>query len=151
MTIVRTQAKRVAEEEDLKPIIIDGPPGIGCPVIASITGADLVLIVTEPTLSARHDLERAAALAGHFGIQVVVCINKCDLNLEMTAEIRDWCLQNQIVVVGQVPYDTSFTEAQMKEQSIVEYCSGSAARAVHELWSQVVETMEPQDDGTRSP
>lgn len=151
VTIVRKQARRLAEEKGLGLVIIDGPPGIGCPVIASIAGTNLVLIVTEPTMSGRHDLERAAALAAHFRIQTAVCVNKCDLNPEIAIRTRDWCRRNGITVVGEIPYDPLFTEAQMKEQSIVEYSGGPAARAVQEVWSQVVETMEPQNGGTRSP
>ena len=145
VTIVRTEAKRVAEKEGLDLVIVDGPPGIGCPVIASITGTDLVLIVTEPTLSGRHDLERAAALAGHFGIPVVVCINKYDLNPQIVIQTRDWCRRNGIIVVGEIPYDPLFTKAQMAGLSIVEYGDGPTSFAVREAWRQVVEIMEGQN------
>jgi MinD superfamily P-loop ATPase len=145
VTIVRTEAKRVAHERGMELVIIDGPPGIGCPVIASITGTDLVLIVTEPTLSGRHDLERAAALAGHFGIPVVVCINKHDLNPQIVIQTRDWCRRNGILVVGQIPYDPLFTRAQMAGQSIVEYDDGPTSFAVREAWVRVVQIMEAQD------
>jgi MinD superfamily P-loop ATPase len=149
VTIVRAQAKRVAEEKELKLVIIDGPPGIGCPVIASITGADLVLIVTEPTLSARHDLERAAALAAHFGIRVLVCINKCDLNPQIVIQTCDWCRRNGILVVGEIPYDPLFTKAQMTGQSIVEYCDGPTSFAVREAWQRVAQIMEGQNASVR--
>jgi MinD superfamily P-loop ATPase len=149
VTIVRSQAKRVAEQERLDLVIVDGPPGIGCPVIASVTGTDLVLIVTEPTLSAWHDLERAAALAAHFGIQVVVCINKFDLNPEIAAQAREWCRQKGIMLVGQIPYDPLFTQAQMREQSIMEYSCGPTAKAVEKTWSRVVQIMEQQNASIR--
>ncbi len=144
VTIVRTQAKRVAEEKELDLVLVDGPPGIGCPVIASITGTDLVMIVTEPTMSARHDLERAAGLARHFGIQTAVCINKCDLNPANANSTQDWCRRTGITVVGQIPYDPRFTRAQMREQSIVEYSPGPTAKAVEEMWSRVVEIIGQQ-------
>jgi MinD superfamily P-loop ATPase len=145
VTIVRKEARRLAEEKELGLVIIDGPPGIGCPVIASITGTDLVLIVTEPTMSGRHDLERAAALAAHFGIQVVVCINKFDLNRENAARTRNWCWRNGIIVVGEVPYDPLFTKAQMRQQSIVEHCDGPTTRAIEETWARVTEVLVQQD------
>ncbi len=138
VTLVRMQAKRLAEEKGLDLIIADGSPGIGCPVIASITGANLVLVVTEPTMSGRHDLERAASLAAHFRIRTVVCINKCDLNREITTEIRQWCRRNGIAVVGEIPYDSVFTKAQMREESVVEYSRGPAAKAVEGVWQRVL-------------
>jgi len=147
VTIVRAQARRDAEEKRLDLVVVDGPPGIGCPVIASITGTDLVLIVTEPTMSARQDLERAAALATHFGIQTVVCVNKCDLNPEITAEIREWCSQNGSAIVGQIPYDRLFTKAQMREQSIVEYGRSPTARAVEETWTKLADILRQEDGG----
>ena len=91
VTVVRNNAKMLAEEKEKDIIIIDGPPGIGCPVISSITGVDLVLIVTEPTLSAIHDLERILGVAHHFGIPAVVCINKFDINHENTEKIEQYC------------------------------------------------------------
>jgi MinD superfamily P-loop ATPase len=142
VTIVRNQARQVAKDKGLGLILVDGPPGIGCPVIASITGSDLVLIVTEPTLSARHDLERAAGLTRHFGIQTAVCINKCDLNREIAEEIRTWCNRQEIPVVGEVRYDPAFTEAQLREQSVVEYSNGVTAKAVEQVWQQLCETVK---------
>lgn len=147
VTLVRTQAKRLAEEKGLDLIIGDGSPGIGCPVIASVTGANLVLVVTEPTMSGRHDLERAAGLAAHFAIPTAVCINKCDLNREITTEIRQWCRRNGIAVVGEIPYDSVFTEAQMREKSVVEHSTGPTAKAVEGVWRRVLDIMG-QDGGT---
>ena len=151
VTIVRTEARRIAEEEGFELIIVDGPPGIGCPVIASITGANLVLVVTEPTLSARHDLERAVALVANFGIQAAACVNKCDLNPGIVAEIRDWCSKNAAPVIGEVPYDPAFTRAQMRGESIVEHSHGPAAIAVREVWSRLADLLERQGNGGRLP
>jgi len=147
VTLVRTHAKRLAEEKGLDLIIGDGSPGIGCPVIASVTGANLVLVVTEPTMSGRHDLERAAGLAAHFAIPTAVCINKCDLNREITTEIRQWCRRNGIAVAGEIPYDPVFTEAQMREKSVVEYSTGPTAKGVERVWRRVLETMERDGAG----
>ena len=88
VTLVRTEAKKLAEAKDLDLIITDGPPGVGCPVIASIGGASAVLIVTEPTVSGRHDMERVAQLAAHFNVPAMMCVNKFDLNLEQTSQIE---------------------------------------------------------------
>lgn len=138
VTTIRREAKRIAEENGLDLVIIDGSPGIGCPVIASITGASLVLIVTEPTLSGLHDLDRVAALAAHFGINTVVCVNKSDLNPEITSEIRGRCLEKNIGVVGEIRYDKAVTIAQIKGKSVVEYYSGLASQDIKSLWESVV-------------
>jgi MinD superfamily P-loop ATPase len=138
VTVVRTQARRLAEDNGFDLVLVDGPPGIGCPVIASITGANLVLVVTEPTMSGRHDLERAAALAGHFGIPTAMCINKSDINREITSEMREWARQNRVALVGEIAYDPVFTQAQMNEQSVVEYSEGPTAKAVEDVWERVL-------------
>lgn len=137
VTLVRAQAKRVAEEQALELLIVDGSPGIGCPVIASITGADMVVAVTEPTLSAQHDLERVCELASHFSVPVVVCINKYDLNKEMASSIEEWCFRKGLEVVGKIPYDTDFTMAQVEKKSLVEYSKGVAAGKVELAWERI--------------
>ncbi len=149
VTAVRTQARQLAEESALDFVIIDGPPGIGCPVIASITGTDLVLVVTEPTLSARHDLERTAALAAHFRIQVVVCINKFDLNSEIAVQTREWCWRNGIIVVGEIPYDPLFTQAQLRGKSVVEHAPGRTSKAVEETWLRVRDILQQRQAETQ--
>jgi len=138
VTLVRNQAKRIAEEQGLDLVIIDGSPGIGCPVIASITGADLTLVVTEPTVSGLHDLERVVGLANHFQIPCVVCINKFDLNEEMAGRIETWCAERAIRVVGRIPYDPVFTEAMVHAASVVEYSGGKTAQVIKQLWREVV-------------
>ena len=120
VSTVRREARRIAEEQGRDLIIVDGSPGIGCPVIASITGADMALSVTEPTLSGEHDLERVAALAKHFDIPAAVCVNKADINPEMTERIRARCNDNGLTFAGTIEYDTSFTRAQLQVRSLVE-------------------------------
>jgi MinD superfamily P-loop ATPase len=118
-------------------IVVDGSPGIGCPVIASITGADLVLIVTEPTLSGQHDLGRVADLAANFGIRALLCINKADINPQMTAQIAEEARSRGITVVGEIPYDDAFTKAQIMRATLVEYTGGQITETIKTLWRQV--------------
>jgi len=134
VTIVRNRAKAIAEARSLDLVIVDGAPGIGCPVIASMAGASMVLSVAEATLSGKHDLERLAGLAAHFKIPMLVCINKADLNAEVAAAIGEWCQRHKIQVVGSIPYDRRFTEAQVQGKSLVELGDGATARTVREVW-----------------
>jgi MinD superfamily P-loop ATPase len=137
VSLVRTRAKAIAQERKLDLVLIDGSPGIGCPVISSITGADHVLVVTEPTLSGLHDLRRVTRLTGHFDIETQVCINKWDLNEALTAEIEAQAHRHGVRVAGKVRYDRAVTTAQIKKKSIVEYCHHGAAADTHRLWAEV--------------
>jgi len=134
---VRENARMVAAERDLPLIIIDGSPGIGCPVIASIGGVDLVLVVTEPTLSGIHDLERILAVADHFDVKAMVCINKCDINPSKSTAIREYCRKNSIQIAGEIPYDLSFTRAQVKGKTIIEHSSGPVADIIRDVWDEI--------------
>ena len=135
--LIRKEAKRIAEEQNKDLIIVDGSPGIGCPVIASITGADLVLIVTEPTLSGKHDLERVAELAAGFNIPTLGAINTFDLNSDMAEQLEKDILKRNIKVVGKIRYDKAFTKAQIMKTSVVEYTSGAVTEDVKALWRNV--------------
>ncbi|HON91294.1 MAG TPA: ATP-binding protein [Sedimentisphaerales bacterium] len=137
VTLIRRKAKEIAEERKLDLVIVDGSPGIGCPVIASITGADLVLVVTEPTLSGRHDLARVADLAANFGIKTLLCINKADINPQMTAQISEEARRRGITVVGEIPYDDAFTKAQIMKATVPEYTGGEITERIKALWWQV--------------
>jgi MinD superfamily P-loop ATPase len=137
VTLVRENAKDIAEEKKMDQLIIDGPPGIGCPVIASITSVDLILIVTEPTLSAIHDLERILGVANHFKIPAVVCINKYDINPENSDKIAKYCKGNDIQIVGKIPYDTNITKAMVEEKNIIEYSNGSLSNEIIDMWNKV--------------
>jgi MinD superfamily P-loop ATPase len=137
VTLIRQKAREIATERGLDLIIADGSPGIGCPVIASITGADLVLIVTEPTLSGRHDLGRAADLAANFGIRTLLCVNKSDINPQMTAQIVEEARTRGITVVGEIPYDDAFTRAQIMKATVPEYTGGDITERIKALWRQV--------------
>ncbi|MGQ9631283.1 MAG: nucleotide-binding protein [bacterium] len=132
---VRKNALDLAQREKLNEILADGSPGIGCPVISSITGADGVLVVAEPTLSGIHDMERALAVAEHFGIPSAVCINKYDINPENTAKIEGFCAENGIPVLGEIPFDPAVTKAMVSGKSVVvEYPQSPAAREIMKLW-----------------
>ncbi len=122
VTTVRKEARKVAEEIGAKWILVDGSPGTGCPVIASITGADEALIVTEPTVSGLHDLERVGILLRHFSIPFSVCVNKADVSMEKASEMKEWCERNSIPFLGMIGHDPSVTKAQIQRLSIVEYC-----------------------------
>lgn len=137
VTLVRSQAKKVAEKNRLDLILVDGSPGIGCPVIASLAGTDLVLVVTEPTLSGIHDLERVASLAAHFNITAVVCINKWDINPQLALRIEKEAKSMGIKIVGKIRYDEAFTRAQIMGASVVEYTGGAVAEDIKAIWRHI--------------
>ncbi len=137
VSTVRAAARRVAEERRLELVIVDGSPGIGCPVIASITGADLVLAVTEPTLSGLHDLERVAVLTHHFAIPALVCVNRWDLNPEVCSRIEARAREQGLGFAGRVRYDPAVTAAQVKGKAVVEYQHDGCTGDILSVWRQV--------------
>ena len=137
VALVRQQARLIAEKEKRDYIIIDGPPGIGCPVISSISGVDLVLAVTEPTLSGIHDLERILGVARHFNVPAMVCINKSDINRENAERIKIYCQKNRISVAGEIPYDPIVTKAMVAGKTIVEFADGLISREIRTIWNNV--------------
>ena len=141
VTLIRRQAKEIAVEQKRNVILADGSPGIGCPVIASITGADVVLVVTEPTLSGKHDLRRVAQLTRNFGIKTLICINKADINPQMCQQITQEAKTMGLKVVGVIPYDDAFTKAQLMKVTIIEYTGGKIAETIKALWQQVINAM----------
>jgi MinD superfamily P-loop ATPase len=141
VSLIRNKAIELGKEMGIDLVLIDGPPGIGCPVIASLTGADLLLIVAEPTLSGIHDMERVIELADHFRIPVAACVNKFDINLDMTEEIYNLCIRRGIAVSGRIPFDRRVTEAMIHGVSVVEYCEDGAASAIKEVWDSVLSSL----------
>jgi MinD superfamily P-loop ATPase len=142
VTLVRQNAKMLAEKEHADFVIIDGSPGIGCPVIASVTGVDAGLVVTEPTMSGIHDLERVLRLLGHFNVRPFVCINMHDINDENTKRIVDFCGENGIEAVGKIPFNPIVTKAMVNERPIVEYASESeVAKKIIEMWERTVSAL----------
>jgi MinD superfamily P-loop ATPase len=139
VSLVREQARKAAKQSGRDLVLIDGSPGIGCPVIASITGTSLALVVTEPTVSGLHDLERITQVAAHFGVPTWVCVNKWDLNPEMAAKIETFARQRGLAVAGRVRYDAAVTRAQIAALSLVEFATGGAASDVRALWREIEE------------
>jgi MinD superfamily P-loop ATPase len=136
VSLVRREARRIAEEQGLPLVIVDGPPGIGCPVIASVTGASLVLVVSEPTVSGEHDLERVLALTRHFEIPAAICVNKWDINPEMTDRIEEKASMAGAKIAGRIRYDNEFTKAQLLERTVIE-TSSPAAGDIREVWEHI--------------
>jgi len=144
-SLIRKHAKQIAAEQNKELIIADGSPGIGCPVIASIAAADLVLAITEPTISGQHDLDRAVELTRHFGIPTVVCINKYDINPEITKAIEQKASEKNLKVVGKIAYDTAATEAQIAGKSIVEYSDNGLKKQIVSLWESILDILNGQE------
>ena len=136
VTTVRNEARRIAEEQGKDLIIIDGPPGIGCPVIASVTGASLVLVVTEPTMSGEHDMSRVLSLARHFEIPAAVCVTKWDINPAMAERIEKKASQSGARIAGRIRYDRAITRAQLEERSVVE-TDAPSADDIRSLWANL--------------
>jgi MinD superfamily P-loop ATPase len=138
VTLVRQNAKILAEKENCNFIIIDGPPGIGCPVIASVTGVDAGLVVTEPTMSGIHDLKRALQLLEHFNVQPFVCVNTYDINKDNAEKIESFCKENGIDVIGKIPFNPIVTEAMVNGKTIIEYSPRSAvAKEIEGIWKKL--------------
>ena len=125
VNMVRDRAKEIAKENNIDTIIIDGPPGIGCPVISTITGADQVLIVTEPSLSGLHDLERTIDLTTKFELKTRVLINKSDLNSEISDRIEEYCKSKDIEVAAKLPFNKEVVNAMVNCKSIIEHSPNS--------------------------
>ena len=142
VTVVRNQARIIAKKENLARIIIDGPPGIGCPVISSLSGVNLALLVTEPTLSGMHDLERVIGLCQHFDVPALVCINKYNVNEENSQRIVEQCSAQGIEVAARIPFDTTVTEALVRGLSVVEYSHNGVAGIIEALWQSVLKRLE---------
>ena len=133
---VRKNALELAQEQRRDLVIIDGPPGMGCPVIASLAGTDLAVVVVEPTPSGIQDMERVLLTANHFKITTACCINKYDLNSTLSAKIENWCTQKTIPIVGRIPYDAKVIEAVIKGIPPSSYLNNSTAEAFTAVWKE---------------
>lgn len=137
VTRVRRLARERAEALGAPLVIADGSPGIGCPVIASIVDTSLALIVSEPTVSGIHDTMRVISLAKHFKVRAAVVVNKCDLNSAIAAALAAMCRENQVPCIGEIPFDSSFTDAMIQGKSVVEYQDGGVSLALKNLWISI--------------
>ncbi len=140
-SLVRTKAAELAKLSGAGTVIVDGPPGTGCPVIASMSGCDMALIVTEPTLSGMSDMKRVAELADHFKVPWAVAINKCDINVEIADAIEAFCKENGRELLGRIPYDTAVTAAQIEGKTLLEYNGCAIVREVASLCDAVIERL----------
>ncbi|NOQ43455.1 MAG: (4Fe-4S)-binding protein, partial [Dehalococcoidia bacterium] len=141
VALVRQQAKALAQEQNLNYILSDGPPGIGCPVISALSGANLALLITEPTLSGMHDLERAIGVCHHFGVPALVCINKHDINEENTSNTEKFCRDMGVEVISKLPFDNVVTEALVQGLPVVEYSANGIAGEIELLWQNVYKVL----------
>jgi MinD superfamily P-loop ATPase len=144
VALLRQQARAMAEAKGLDLILSDGPPGIGCPVISALSGTDLVIIVTEPTVSGRHDLERVLELCKHFKIPAGVIINKCDLNQEQAEGIEAYCEEHQLSFIGKLPHLTAFTEAMIQGLTITEFSSNGVRESIKTIWDNILKLAAPK-------
>jgi MinD superfamily P-loop ATPase len=141
VALVRQQARELAKKQAVEYIISDGPPGIGCPVISSLSGASLALLVTEPTLSGMHDFERVLEVCRHFNVPALVCINKYDINEKNTLEIEEYCRAQGVDVIARIPFDNIFTEAMVHGLPVVKYSDGTVSRLIRSLWQNITERL----------
>lgn len=138
VNMIKEKVRKTAEANSLKTIILDGPPGIGCPVISTIAGVDKVVIVTEPTISGLHDMQRTVEVVHKFNRNPLIIINKYDLNQEMSKVIRDWTAANNLVVVGCLPFNPLFVEAMVQRKSIIEYMPDSEiSQQIRSIWNKI--------------
>ncbi|MGZ8897389.1 MAG: ATP-binding protein [Halobacteriota archaeon] len=144
VTLVRQTAEQIARNEGFEYIIVDGPPGIGCPVIASLTGATASLIVTEPTLSAISDLKRVLSVCNHFEVPPFVCVNRCDLYQENVRRIMEFCQQEGVEILGMIPYDPNVVRALVQGKPVVGYTESAASQQIRKLWDRLAERVTLQ-------
>ncbi len=137
VTTVRNASTATAEENGAELVLVDGSPGVGCPVIASLTNADLAVFVAEPTISAVHDLKRVHKLTEHFKIPSMTIINKCGINADQENEIKKFCYEKEILIVGELEYDTIFTKAQLAGQSAVEFDPNGLGKKIKNIWEKM--------------
>lgn len=137
VALVRNQAKALAKNLGKDLVLVDGAPGVGCPVISSVTGADHVLVVTEPSLSGLHDMQRAINLVQGFNIPIAAVINKFDINTEVTAKIESWLDENAINLTGKIPYDPTVIKSMVQRKCVVEDDKGPANMAIRDIWQRL--------------
>jgi MinD superfamily P-loop ATPase len=142
VALLRRESKALAKEKGAGIILSDGPPGIGCPVISALSGITLAMIVTEPTPSGLHDLERVVALCAHFRVPCAGLINKCDLNPQLAEQIRSFCASRGMPIVAELPHDADFVHAMVRGLAITEYSDGPVSQQLKKAWAQVCDAVK---------
>lgn len=137
VTVVKRQGRETASTIGAEVLLVDGPPGIGCPVISAVSGADVALLVAEPTVSGAHDLERVLSTVEHFGVPAVAAINKADLNARRSDEVAAFCDDRGVDLMGRIPYDTAVTEAMVQGRPVTAYEDGAVSEALREIWGRI--------------
>lgn len=137
VSLVRKQAKELGEKENCDWVIVDGAPGIGCPVIASLSGIDCAVVITEPTLSGLHDADRVIDVARHFKVQTNLVINKYNLNLDMTKRIEEYCAEHNVELIGKIRFDKSVVKAMVDGKTIIEYQNGKVKDEIINIWEKL--------------
>jgi len=146
VTLVKQQARLLALDEAYDLVLVDGPPGIGCPVISAVSGANLALIVAEPTASGVHDMHRVLETTRHFGVEALICINKADIYLDGTNKIEEFCQKENIRMVGKIPFDLMVTESMVQGKPVTSYQPESpASLAIRTVWAEVMKALEDQE------
>lgn len=142
VTLVKQQGRLLASDTDAQLLLMDGPPGIGCPVISASAGADMALLVVEPTVSGVHDLQRILGTTEHFGVPALVVINKADLNSKRSDEVANFCEGRRVALVGRIPYNDVVTEAMVQGQPVTSYTDGTVTEALRGVWARVKDRLE---------
>ncbi|MGD8402991.1 MAG: ATP-binding protein [Anaerolineales bacterium] len=142
VTLVKQRARLQALDENRELVLVDGPPGIGCPVISAVSGADLALIVAEPTVAGVHDMQRALQTVRHFGVRALLCINKADLYPKGTKEIEAFCRNNDVQIVGRIPFDLTVATAMVQGEAVTTFRPGAASSlAISAAWENILKVL----------
>ena len=139
VALLRQKAKEIAKAQAIPLILSDGPPGIGCPVISALSGVHLAVVVTEPTPSGLHDMERINLLCDHFKIPIAVIINKSDLNEQLSAQIRAVCRKKGYTVAAELPHDPVFVQSMVQGKTVTEFSDGAVSRAIKQAWACIAD------------
>lgn len=146
VTVLKQKGREMAEEQGCDLVLCDGAPGIGCPVISSMAGTDLAVVVTEPTPSGLHDLKRVAELCDGFRTKVAVLVNKWDVNPDMTGEIESWCSDRGYTLVGRFPHDRAVVDSMLERKVVTEYADGPLADTLRTAWDKVLNLLDKIKD-----
>jgi len=142
VTLVKQRARLQALDENRQLMLVDGPPGIGCPVISAVSGANLALVVAEPTVSGAHDMRRALDTLKHFGVRALVCVNKADIFPTGAEEIEVFCREQGIETVGQIPFDLTVASAMVAGEAVTAFQpQAPSSLAIRQIWKRVVESL----------